>query len=283
MPYPSDFVTHEVKTAVSSYLRLSCRSWYIRYFPPRFCMVRGAFWNRLRNLICALILLVNLAFPATISFAQHIKAPCRNGKNVGNNAIGKAIAQNTGGGTTTVYSGATDGSGNATGESLDPAIVAAFTAWNANTSVTGVNFQQAPTGTKPTIPVNQVTAFTEPGTGCVGSSAKTGDISYDSNFINWDDPVDFGDIDETHSEQMTDAVEHEIGHLLGLEDQPSNAKYPGGAKSVMDDVTQTGDDDDGNDCDALVGESLGGIQSQDAANAATCDGKCAACAKKNSQ
>ena len=219
------------------------------------------------------LLLANLILP-TVSMAQCFSTggSTKQFEDLANNAIGQGIQNGSitkdTSGNYVVYYGPTNGS------TLAPTVSAAFAAWNAVTSTTGISFQPAPSGTTPTIATNLVTnaELDAQDAGCVASSQKAGGIYYDPDFTGRESGG------TTSTNQNKQAVEHEIGHLLGLKDNSGNTTYSGGA-SIMNQVDDTGG------CSSLGALPTTGIQPQDASNASTCSKKaqklCAACAKKN--
>lgn len=188
-----------------------------------------------------LIIVLGVVFYPRAAFSQ-----CSASSDLVNNWLASEIASGditVTNGVATVTYGAVDANGDATGTEPSSSFTDAFNAWNNNTSTTGVKFVQAPAGTAPDIDIGQVPTSQNL---CIGSLDYSGTISYDSNWLG-----------RTNTAQSTVSVEHEIGHLLGLDDQPSNTSPP----SVMDKATGT--------CSTATSNATG-ISATDASNANKC-------------
>ena len=127
-----------------------------------------------------------------------------------------------------------------------------FSAWNGQSSVTGISFQPAAAGEEPTIGVYQ-TDSTALSDGCIGESASKGQIYPNSTFMG-----------RTNTGQSTVAIAHEVGHILGLDDQPQNTTPPG----IMNKGTGP--------C-ATATSTATAVTSSDAANATQCNKKAVQC------
>jgi hypothetical protein len=188
-----------------------------------------------------LITVLGLVFCSRAALSQ-----CSANTDLVNNFIANEIASGdvtVTNGVATVTYGAVNSDTEATGSEPSSSMTDAFNAWNAYTSTTGVKFVQAAAGTVPDIDISQVPTTDND---CIAANDASGSIVYDSNWLG-----------RTNTAQSTVSVEHEIGHLLGLTDQPATTNPP----SVMDKATGT--------CSTGTSNATG-ISAADASNAKSC-------------
>jgi hypothetical protein len=103
----------------------------------------------------------------------------------------------------------TDSSGNAiTNPTMQAVFDAAFSGWNGYSSVTGVKYDPASTGTPPDL---SITGDNKSNDGCLGSDSGSLNLSYGSNWL-----ARFSDPNNVPSSII--GVEHEIGHIFGMVD-----------------------------------------------------------------